>query len=178
MEKPRPTVALIAGVARNGVIGRNNQLLWHLPEDLAHFRRQTLGCPVIMGRRTWESLPPRFRPLPGRRNLVLTTQPGWSDAGAETVHSLDEALRKLADVPRVFVIGGAQVYASALPRADELILTEIDRDFEGDAHFPAWNPSHFDTMASALHQAAPPNDFSYRFVTYQRKPQGTLPHVA
>ena len=92
----RPIVALIAAVARNRVIGRGNELVWHDPADARHFRSSTMGCPVIMGRRTWESLPARFRPLPGRRNVVVTRQTDWSDAGAEVAHSLDEALARLA----------------------------------------------------------------------------------
>ena len=140
----RPHVALIAAVARNGVIGDGKGLLWHLPEDLAHFRRVTTGCPVIMGRKTWDSLPARFRPLPGRRNIVVTRQPGWQAAGAEPAASLDAAITLCDGAPKVFVIGGAQVYAAALPRADELVLTEIDRDFEGDARFPAWERSQFE----------------------------------
>lgn len=165
----RPTLVLIAGVARNGVIGGDNRLLWQLPEDMAHFRRQTMGCPVIMGRRTWDSLPARFRPLPGRRNLVLTRRPGFVAEGAETVATLDEALARVADAGRVFVIGGAQVYAAALERADALMLTEIERDFDGDCRFPAWQRSDFEERSRERHHAAAPNDFDFSFVTYQRK---------
>lgn len=164
---------LIAGVARNGVIGRDNQLLWRLPEDLAFFRRQTQGCPVIMGRKTWDSLPPRFRPLPGRRNIVLTRQAGWATEGAEAVADLDAALALVADAPKVFVIGGAQVYAAALPRADQLVLTEVERDFDGDTHFPAWDRSAFDEVSRERHHAVAPNDFDFSFVTYQRLAQRT-----
>jgi dihydrofolate reductase len=163
-------LTLIAGVARNGVIGRDNQLLWHLPEDLRHFRAATMGAPVIMGRKTWQSLPERFRPLPGRRNLVLSRQGGFQAAGAEVVDSLDQALAlaKASGAPRAFVIGGAQIYREALPLADELMLTEVERDFEGDAHFPAFSRSAFVEVARERHQAAPPNDFAFSFVTYRR----------
>lgn len=162
-------VTLIAAVARNGVIGHGNDLVWRLPEDQKHFRAATMGAPVIMGRATWDSLPERFRPLPGRRNLVLTRQAGWRADGAEVVATLDEALARTADAPRVFVIGGAQVYALALPRADELLLTEIERDFDGDSRFPDWPRQQFDEVARERHQAAPPNDFAYSFVTYRRR---------
>lgn len=165
----RPRISLIAAVARNGVIGHGNELLWRLPEDMRHFRNVTLGAPVIMGRRTWDSLPARFRPLPGRRNLVLTRQPGWTATGAEVVHDLDQALALAGDAPQVFVVGGAQVYALALDRADELLLTEIDRDFDGDVHFPDWSRQDFDEVSRQAHRAAAPNDFDFAFVTYRRR---------
>jgi dihydrofolate reductase len=165
----RPRISLIAAVARNGVIGHGNQLLWRLPEDMRFFRSVTLGAPVIMGRHTWDSLPERFRPLPGRRNLVLTHQPGWTAPGAEVVHDLDQALALAGDAPQVFVIGGAQVYALALERADELLLTEIARDFDGDVHFPDWSRQDFDEVSRQTQRAAAPNDFDFAFVTYRRR---------
>ena len=161
----RPIVALIAAVARNRVIGRGNELVWHDPADARHFRSSTMGCPVIMGRRTWESLPARFRPLPGRRNVVVTRQTDWSDAGAEVAHSLDEALARLAEAPRVFVIGGGQLYAQALDRADELVVTEIDADFDGDAFAPALGPE-WREVARKTHVAA--GGLPYAFVRYTR----------
>ncbi len=165
---PRPaTVAVIAAVARNGAIGRDNALLWRDPQDMAHFRQVTIGSPVVMGRRTWDSLPPRFRPLPGRRNVVVTRNAQWHADGAEAAGSLDEALARLADAPKVFVIGGAQLYALALPLADELVLTEIDADLDGDAHFPAWPRAEFDEIAREPHTAADGTRFA--FVTYRRK---------
>lgn len=162
-------LSLIAAVARNGVIGRGNAIPWRLPEDLQHFRRTTLGCPVIMGRRTWDSLPASLRPLPGRRNLVVTRDAGWRAEGAEAVRSLDEALERVADAPRAFVTGGAELYSLALPRADELLLTEIERDIEGDVRFPAWDRGAFVETARERHHAGPPNDFGYAFVTYARR---------
>lgn len=163
-----PVVSLIAAVARNGVIGRGNELVCRWPEDQKFFRTTTMGAPVLMGRSTWESLPARFRPLPGRRNLVLTRQPGWQAEGAERVQSLDEALTLVHGAARLFVIGGAQVYALALPRADELLLTEIERDFDGDTHFPDWPREQFVEIRRERHHAAPPNDFDFSFVTYRR----------
>jgi dihydrofolate reductase len=163
-------VTLIAGVARNGVIGRDNQLLWRLPEDLKHFRAATLGAPVIMGRKTWASLPERFRPLPGRHNIVLSHRPDFTAAGASVAATLDEALMlaQRDGAPRAFVIGGEQIYREALPRADELLLTEIDRDYDGDVHFPVFDRHAFGEVARERHQAAPPNDFAFSFVTYRR----------
>ncbi len=172
----RPVIQLVAAVARNGVIGDGGDLIWRIPEDLAHFRRVTTGCPVVMGRRTWLSLPPRFRPLPGRRNIVLTRQPGWQADGAEVARSLPEALALAADPQpdsgRICVIGGAEVYACALPMADELVLTEIDRDFTGDARFPVWPRDGFEEVERERVALAPPNDFTIDFVRYRRRGHG------
>lgn len=161
-------LSLIAAVARNGVIGRGGALPWRLPEDLQHFRRVTMGCPVIMGRRTWESLPERFRPLPGRDNIVVTRNPHWQAEGARAADSLPAALALAAGTPAAFVIGGAELYRDALAHADALVLTEIERDFEGDAHFPAFDRSAFRETAREHYRAAAPNDFDFAFVTYRR----------
>lgn len=162
-------LVLIAGVARSGVIGRDNRLLWSLPEDMKHFRAATMGCPVIMGRRTWDSLPERFRPLPGRRNLVLSRQAGFAAPGAEVVPTLADALQAVQDAPRAFVIGGEQIYRQALPHADELLLTEINLEVDGDAHFPEVDPAQFEEVARHTQRAAPPNDMDIAFVTYHRR---------
>ena len=127
---------LIYARADNGTIGLNGQMPWHLPEDLAHFRQQTQGCPVIMGRKTWDSLPPRFRPLPGRQNIVITRQPDWSDTGALRAASLPEAVALCAGATVVWVMGGAQIYAQAAPYAHAAVVTEIHQDFVGDALAP------------------------------------------
>jgi dihydrofolate reductase len=161
-------LALIAAVDRQRAIGRAGGLLWHESADQQHFRRVTMGCPVIMGRKTWDSLPERFRPLPGRRNVVVTRNAAWQAAGAERADSLDAALSLLDEAPRVFVIGGGELYAQALPRADELVLTEIDTAFDGaDAHFPAF--ADFTESSRETHLAG--DGTRYAFVTYQRQPQ-------
>jgi len=160
-------LALIAAVARNGAIGRGNELLWKEPLDQRHFAATTRGHAVIMGRRTWESLPPRFRPLPGRRNLVVTRDAGYAAAGAETAASLEAALQRVAGDTRVFVIGGAQLYAQALAQADELVLTEIDADLQGDAHFPAWDRQAFVEASREAHVGADGTRFA--FATYRRR---------
>ncbi len=162
-----PALNLIAAVARNGTIGRANGLVWHEPEDQRHFRRVTMGHPVIMGRKTWESLPPRFRPLPGRRNVVLTRQAGWRAEGAEVAGSIDAARRLLAGVPRAFVIGGAEIYALALPFAEALELTEIDADLAGDVCFPAWDRSRFPSVQRDPRVAA--DGTRYAFATYRTR---------
>ena len=159
-------LALIAAVARNGAIGRGNELLFREGADQRHFRDTTMGCPVVMGRKTWDSLPARFRPLPGRRNLVLSRDAALKAESAEVVASLDEALARTSDAPRVFVIGGAELYALALPRADELVLTEIDADLDGDVFFPAWDRSQF--VETSRQGAVSAGGLPYSFVSYQR----------
>ena len=165
----RTSLSLIAAVARNGAIGKNNELLWHEPEDLKHFRRVTMGCPVIMGRLTWDSLPVRFRPLPGRRNIVITRNPTWAAAGAENASSIAQALALVSDAPKVFVIGGAELFALALPLADELVLTEIDADLNGDKFFPLWDRTQFIVASHDPHVDT--NGVGYSFTTY-KKTQG------
>ncbi len=161
-------LSLIAAVAADRGIGRGNALLFTDPEDQRHFRATTTGHPVVMGRRTWESLPPRFRPLPGRRNVVLSRDARFAAPGAEVVSSLDAALALLREAPQVFVLGGAEVYAEALPRADELILTEIGRSFEGaDAFFPPWREAGF--VEVARREAKAQDGTLLAFVTYRRR---------
>lgn len=159
-------ITLVAAVARDGAIGRDNALLWHLPEDLARFKTLTLGKPVVMGRKTWESLPPRFRPLPGRRNLVVSRSTAEL-SGAEVFTSLDAALATCPE-PEVCVIGGSEIYALALPRADRLALTEVDATFpDADRHFPAWPREHFIESAREAHTGA--SGLHFAFVDYLRK---------
>ena len=140
------TVALVAAVARGGVIGRDGGIPWRIPEDMARFRELTTGHAVVMGRRTWESLPDQFRPLPGRDNVVVTRNPDWSAQGGDRAGSIEDALDLLESAPRVFVIGGGEIYAAALPFADELLLTEIDAEIEGDTTFPAWSRDEFEEV--------------------------------
>ncbi len=161
-----PALSLIAAVARNGAIGRNNALLWSEPEDHKHFRRITMGCPVIMGRKTWDSLPARFRPLPGRRNIVLTRDRAWRAEGAQPVASIADALALLEGTPKAFVIGGAEVYTLALPLATELVLTEIAADLHGDTFFPLWDRSQFTVTSREPHVGE--SGVSYSFVTYTK----------
>ena len=155
---------LIYARARNGVIGANNTLPWHLPEDLAHFKRTTLGQPVIMGRKTWDSLPPKFRPLPGRVNIVVTRQPDWQAEGALRAGSIDEAMTLCPADAQAWVIGGAEIYAQAAPRASSAVVTEIDQDFEGDAFAPTLGDG-WSEVQREQHTAA--NGLPFSFVTYQ-----------
>lgn len=160
-----PRLHLIYARAANGVIGNNNTLPWHLPEDLAHFKRTTMGCPVVMGRKTWDSLPPKFRPLPGRLNIVVTRQPNWSESGAQPAPNMLSALQLCEQFTDVWVIGGAQLYALAAPLASTAVVTEIERDFEGDAFAPTLD-SGWKESAREQHIAASGLPFS--FVTYSR----------
>lgn len=161
-------LSLIASVARDGAIGRGNQLLWHEKEDQRHFRATTQGHPVVMGRKTWESLPAKFRPLPGRRNVVVSRNPAYAAPGAEVVPSLSAALVLLAGTPQVFLIGGEQLFAEALPRADELVLTEIDAHFDGaDVFFPDWERAAFDEVQRR--GGVTTDGVAYSIVTYRRR---------
>jgi dihydrofolate reductase len=160
-------LTLVAAVARNGAIGKGNELLVRIPEDMKRLRALTMGHPVVMGRKTWDSLPERFRPLPGRRNIVVTRNTQWCSEGAEVVHSLDEALSLLAAEPEVFVLGGGELFAAALPRADELQMTEIDADLEGDTFFPPYR-EQFTPTARERHSTEA--GLHYDFATYRRQP--------
>ncbi|RFO96891.1 dihydrofolate reductase [Rhodoferax lacus] len=153
---------LVFARSTSGVIGVDGGLPWHLPEDLAHFKRTTLGCPVIMGRKTWDSLPPKFRPLPGRANVVVTRQADWQSAGALRADSLEQAMALCGDAPHVWVIGGAQLYALALPLATTAVVTEIDVEVQGDAFAPVFGPDWQET-AREEHTAA--SGLRYRFIT-------------
>lgn len=139
MTAPVRTIGLIWAQTPAGVIGVDNTIPWRVPEDMALFRRTTTGHPVVMGRRTWESLPQRFRPLPGRRNIVVTRQPDWSAAGAETAGSVETALDLVAPAT-TWVMGGGEIYRAALPYATELVITEVDIDIAGDAYAPELGP--------------------------------------
>lgn len=161
-----PKIVLVAAVAKNRVIGRDNQLVWQLPEDMQHFKSLTQGHAVLMGRKTWESLPPRFRPLPGRRNIVVTRQGDYVAAGAEVAGSLPAALALAAERETVFVIGGADIYTQALPLADRLEITEVDLEPEGDAWFPVIPTTEW--RETARQSAIGQNGTGYAFVTYQR----------
>ena len=159
---------LIYARAANGVIGKDNALPWHIPEDMAHFKQLTQGCAVIMGRKTWDSLPPRFRPLPGRTNIVVTRQADWQAEGARRANSLADALAQCdAAGQTVWVIGGAQLYAQALPLADRVEVTEVAQDFEGDAYAPVLGPEWHAAQRSAQANCSS-NGLPFSFVSYVR----------
>lgn len=157
------TISVVAAVARNGVIGRDGDMPWHLPDDLRHFKALTLGGTLVMGRKTYDSI---GRPLPGRTTVVVTRQPDWSVPGVTTAHSLEDALAAAPDGD-TFVVGGGEIYAMALPLADRLVITEVDQSPEGDAHFPAVDWSHWRETARERHDG-------FSFVTYERAHPGSL----
>lgn len=161
-------VVVVAAVARNGAIGRDGGLVFVEPADQRRFRALTIGHAVVMGRRTWQSLPERFRPLPGRRNVVVSGDPGFDAPGADVERDFAAALALLAAAPRICVIGGARLYAAALPVADTLELTEVDADLRGDVDFPAWNRSDFAETERVAQRTA--DGVDYAFVTYRRTP--------
>ena len=161
-----PEIVIIAAVAKNRVIGKDNTLIWNIPEDMAHFKALTSGQTVIMGRKTWESLPPRFRPLPGRRNIVISRNPAYDAPGATLAGSLEEAVRLAQDDAEVFVIGGAEIYRQALPLAQRLYLTEVARDFDADAFFPEFSASDWTEISRSTAKNGAGLDFT--FAVYQR----------
>lgn len=157
-------LSLIAAMARNRVIGRDNTLPWHLPEDLRHFKATTLGKPVIMGRKTWESL---GRPLPGRRNIVVSRNADYVPTGGERVDSLERAIASCAGVEEAFVIGGAEIYRQAMPLAGRIYLTEIAREVEGDASFPEIPAAEWEERSREAHISA--EGLDYAFVVFERR---------
>ncbi len=162
-----PEIVIIAAVAQNRVIGRDNQLIWSIPADMAHFKALTQGHTVLMGRKTWESLPPRFRPLPGRRNIVVTRQPDFAAPGAELANSLEAGLALAASDELVFIIGGAEIYQQAMTRADRLEITEVALSPEGDSWFPEFAAVDWEKTAKTSSPSQAGTGFS--FVTYRRK---------
>lgn len=160
-------IGLIWAEAAGGVIGADGGMPWHVPEDLAHFKAATLGAPVIMGRRTWESFPDRFRPLPGRRNIVVTRSAEWDADGAERAGSLDEALALAGDAAEVWVIGGGGVFREAIGKADVLEVTELDLRVDGDTYAPdrsGWSTAGVDPR-EGWHTSR--SGIRYRFLTLE-----------
>jgi len=158
---------MIYARARNGVIGNLGQLPWHLPEDLAHFKRTTLGQPVVMGRVTWESLPEKFRPLPGRSNVVVSRQTSFSAAGAQLASSLEAAMALFPPAEIIWLIGGAQLYAQGLSIASQIVVTEIDADYEGDAFAPLISSNDWTETHRTSHVSA--QGLAYHLVTLQKR---------
>lgn len=161
-------ISMIAAMAHDRVIGQDNRMPWHLPADLAHFKRVTLGKPVLMGRKTFESI---GRPLPGRRNLVISRNPGYQADGIEVVGSVEAALALLTDseVAELMVIGGGHLYGEMLPQADRLYLTQIDLAVEGDTRFPVFDDGQWHCVERESYPADEKNPYPYRFETWQRR---------
>ncbi len=158
-------VSMIAAMSKGRVIGLNGSMPWHLPADLAHFKRSTMGRPVIMGRKTYDSI---GKPLPGRKNIVLSRSCSLQLAGCTVVCTLDSALSKLGDFSEVFIIGGQQLYQQALPLADRLYLTHIDAEFEGDTFFPDYLGFQWEQLSIDSHSSDAKNPWPYRFEVLER----------
>lgn len=163
-------ITLIAAVASNGVIGRDGGLPWHLPADLRHFKRHTVGHPIVMGRRTFKSI---GRALPGRSNIVVTRDPTFLAQGCQVAHSLDDALALCAAAAEVFIIGGASLYAEALPRASRLLLTLLDDPFAGDVTFPDFDRAQWREVEREIHEADADNPHRFAFVRLERRTPAT-----
>ena len=159
-------INIIAAVARNGIIGGDNSLLWHISEDLKRFKALTTGHPVIMGRKTWESL---GRPLPGRTNVVISRNREFSAAGCLTAGSLGEALKLFAPDTELFIIGGGQIYAAAMPLADKIYLTLVDADYEGDTFFPAIPTGEWTEVSREHHERGEKYAHPFTFIDYVRR---------
>jgi len=159
-------IALIAAMAKNNVIGKDNDMPWHLPDDLKFFKSKTVGRPVIMGRKTFESI--GSRPLPNRPNLVISRNPAFMGEGVTVFASVDEALASLTDVEEVIIMGGGQLYAQMLPRADRLYLTLINADIEGDTFFPNWQALAWNTLEKVHHEIDERHAYAFDFITLDR----------
>ena len=162
----KPILSLIWAMDNNRLIGRENALPWKLPADMAWFKKSTMGKPILMGRKTYESI---GRPLPGRTNIILSRQSDLQIEGCTVVHSLDEAVTKVADVDEIMVMGGAEIYALLLEQANRLYITEIDSEFEGDAWFPDFDRSQWQEINRESHEPDEKNTYAYSFITLERK---------
>ncbi len=165
MARSRRLISIIVAMAKNGVIGRHNRLPWRLPADLAHFKSVTMGKPMVMGRKTWESLP---GVLPGRRHIVVTRDRGYRAEGCTLVHSLDQALEAAGEVPEVMIVGGGTIYKEMLPRADRLYLTLVDTELDGDARFPEIDFADWRELFRESHLPDERNAFGYTFLELER----------
>lgn len=162
----KPRLSLIAAIARNGVIGRDNDLPWHLPADLQFFKRTTCGHAIILGRRNYESI---GRPLPNRTNIVITRDKNYKAQGCVVAHSIDEAIALAGDDEEIFIIGGSQVYAQALDCVTRMYITEVDTDADGDVLFPEFDKSQWQEVSREPHTADDQNDYAFDFVMLERK---------
>ena len=161
------TVSLVVAAAKNNVIGRDGELPWHLPDDLRHFKRLTTGKPIIMGRRTFESI---GRPLPDRHNIVMTRDPDYAAAGCDVVTSVSDALKLAGDDSEVMVIGGGQVYLDFLHRADRIYMTRVQAEIDGDTYFPEIDPNEWQLVSSEHHDADEKNAYAFEMMVFERRP--------
>lgn len=166
MDHEKPLISIIVAMAKNGIIGRENQLPWRLPADLSHFKALTMGKPIIMGRKTWESLP---GVLPGRRHIVITRDINYQAESCTVVHTVDDALAAAGGVPEIMIVGGGAIYKETLPRADRLYLTLVDVVAEGDACFPEIDWDSWREVSREPHPADEKNPYAYTFLELEKK---------
>jgi dihydrofolate reductase len=161
-------ISLLVAASENNVIGKDNQLPWHLPNDLKYFKNLTWGMPILMGRKTFDSI---GKPLPGRKSIVITRNQDWQHEGVDVVHSIDDAVQKAESygVKEIFVIGGAEIFKTALPTANRLYLTRIHQDFEGDVYFPSISEDNWQLTSSRYCEADEKNAFAHTYQVWNRK---------
>ncbi|MFD2245691.1 dihydrofolate reductase [Pontibacter ruber] len=162
-------ISIVVAIADNNVIGKDNQLIWHLPADLRHFKQKTMGHPMIMGRKTFDSI---GKPLPGRTTIIVTRQEDYTAEGCLVAHSIQEALEKAKELdPQVSIIGGAEIYKQALPFVDVIYLTRVHHTFDGDTFFPELNEAEWEQISAAPHEPDEKNKYPYTFIELRRKPR-------
>ncbi len=162
-------ISLIVAASANGVIGASGELPWHLPDDFRFFKQVTMGKPIVMGRRTWESI---GRPLPGRQNIVITRQSGYEATGASVVDSPEAAVEAAEGADEIMIIGGGEIYRRFLPLADRVYLTRVEADVEGDTFFPTLGEAEWTVESSERHEADERHAYAFTFRTYRRRPEG------
>ncbi|MEM7303933.1 MAG: dihydrofolate reductase [Pseudomonadota bacterium] len=160
-------IAIIVAVANNRVIGANNEIPWHCPADLQYFKRTTMGAPIIMGRKTWQSL--GIKPLPGRQNIVVTRDPEFSDSRCTVVNSIEQGLSEVSDQDKVFIMGGEQIYRQTLARADELYITEVNLSVEGDRSFPEISDDVWQLASEESYKADNKNPYDLKFKVFKKR---------
>lgn len=170
---PKPRIAYVVAMDDNRLIGRNNDLPWRLPDDMRWFRQQTISKPCIMGRKTYDSLPARFRPLPGRLNIVVTRNPEYEAPGALVVHSIDEALHAAGEVDEIIIVGGADLFRRLMPVVDRLYLTRVHGSAEGDVFFPDFDAAEWQEVYRELHPDDDRHAYAFTWLVLDRQPQAT-----
>lgn len=168
----QPRIAYVVAMDDNRLIGRNNDLPWRLPDDMKWFREKTMGKPCVMGRKTYDSLPPRFRPLPGRLNIVVTGNPDYNAPGATVVHSVEEALQAAGNVDEIIIVGGAILFHKLMPLVDRLYLTRVHGTSEGDVFFPAYDTSQWRVTFQEEHPADERHAYAFTWYILDRIPDG------
>ena len=164
-------ISLIVAVSENMVIGKDNKLAWHLPDDMNYFSNMTKGHSIIMGRKNWESIPKKYRPLPERKNIVVTRNNKFEDKGAIIVNSIEKAVKKARrfDEEEIFIIGGGEIYKLGFAYVDKLYITEIYANIDGNTYFPKWNKENWKEISRISHPKDEKHEFDFDYVIYKKK---------